>query len=45
MGKIFGDQHRIVYSDASSSGYGGYVVEHGHHFAHGQWDKAEMTRS
>ena len=25
---------RVVYSDASDTGYGGYVVEHGHHIAH-----------
>ena len=26
---------RVVYSDASHSGYGGYMVEHGCHIAHG----------
>ena len=26
---------RVVYSDASSTGYGGYLVEHGNHVAHG----------
>ena len=36
---------RIVYSDASSTGYGGYVVEHGRHFAHGQWSEDEMGKS
>ena len=28
---------RVVYSDASDTGYGGYVVEHGPCAAHGQW--------
>ena len=28
---------RVVYSDASDTGYGGYVVEHCCHIAHGQW--------
>ena len=28
---------RVVYSDASSTGYGGYIVEHGHYTAYGQW--------
>ena len=28
---------RVVYSDASDTGYGGYVVEHGCHIAQGQW--------
>ena len=26
---------RVVYSDASSTWYGGYLVEHGYHVAHG----------
>ena len=26
---------RVVYSDASETGYGGYVVEHGGHIVHG----------
>ena len=36
---------RVVYSDASSSGYGGYLVEHGCHIAHGQWLPNERTQS
>ena len=36
---------RIVYSDASDSGYGGYVVEHGPHVAHGQWSEWEARQS
>ena len=28
---------RVVYTDASDTGYGGYTVEHGCHVAHGQW--------
>ena len=36
---------RVVYSDASSSGYGGYLVEHGCHIAHGQWLPNEKTLS
>lgn len=28
---------RVVYSDASDTGYGGYMVEHGCHIAQGQW--------
>ena len=36
---------RVVYSDASSSGFGGYIVEHGQHFAHGQWREDEIDTS
>jgi hypothetical protein len=36
---------RIVYSDASDSGYGGYVVELGPEVAHGQWSEAEALLS
>ena len=36
---------RVVYSDASSSGYGGYLVEHGCHNAHGQWLPQERIQS
>lgn len=28
---------RVVNSDTSSTGYGGYVVEHGHMIANGLW--------
>ena len=30
---------RVVYSDASDIGYGGYVVEHGSCVAYGQWSE------
>ena len=36
---------RVVYSDASDTGYGGYVVEHGHYTAHGQWTAPEAVLS
>lgn len=36
---------RLVYSDASSTGFGGYVLEHGRHVAHGQWTCSEMGKS
>ena len=36
---------RVVYSDASSSGYRGYLVEHGCHIAHGQWLPEERIQS
>ena len=35
----------ISYSDASNSGYGGYVVELGPEIAHGQWSPAEARNS
>ena len=35
----------VVYTDASSMGYGGYMVEHGCHVAHGQWTPAEAGQS
>ena len=28
---------RVVYSDTSSTGYGGYCIEHGDQVADGQW--------
>lgn len=28
---------RVAYSDASATGYGGYIVEHGNLVANGQW--------
>ena len=34
-----------VYSDASSTGYGGYLVEHGNYVAHGQWNEQEKGES
>lgn len=36
---------RVVYSDASSTGFGGYVVEHGNYVAHGQWNESEAMES
>ena len=36
---------RVVYSDASDTGYGGYVVEHGYHAAYGQWSLSESRQS
>ena len=36
---------RVVYSDASNSGYESYLVEHGCHIAHGQWLPQERIQS
>ena len=36
---------RLVYSDASSTGYGGYLVEHGNKMANGQWSESESKQS
>ena len=36
---------RVVYSDASTTGYGGYVVELGNDVAHGQWSADESRLS
>ena len=36
---------RMVYSDASSTGYGGYMVEHGDKVATGQWSAEEANQS
>ena len=36
---------RVVYSDASATGYGGFTVEYGCHVAHGPWSAEEMTQS
>ena len=36
---------RVVYADASATGYGGFTVEHGCHIAHGSWTAEEMTQS
>ena len=36
---------RIVYSDASNTGFGDYVVQHGPHVAHGQWSEWEAEQS
>ncbi len=36
---------RVVYTAASATGYGGYVVEHGPCVAYGQWTAAEESQS
>ena len=36
---------RVVYTDASESGYGGYIVEHGCHVATGQWSEEDKVKS
>lgn len=36
---------RVVYSDASSTGYGGYYMEHGSYIANGQWTEQEAQQS
>lgn len=36
---------RVVYWDASATGYGGYTVEHGTMIATGQWSAAESSQS
>ena len=36
---------RVVYSDASSTGYGGYCIEHGDQVTAGQWLPQEALRS
>lgn len=36
---------RVVYADASATGYGGYTVDHGYQIAHGLWTAEEATRS
>ena len=36
---------RIVYSDASDTGFGGYIVEHGQYVAHSHWDAVEAQQS
>ena len=36
---------RVVYSDASATGYGGFTVEHGCHAANGAWSEEEMAQS
>ena len=35
----------IVYSNASSTGFGGYTVEHGNLMANGQWSVGEAAQS
>ena len=36
---------RVVYSDASDTGYGGFTVEHGCHIAQGRWFEKEAKQS
>ena len=36
---------RVVYLDASNTGFGGYTVEHGGEVAHGHWDSIEVQQS
>ena len=36
---------RIVYTDASDTGYAGYTVEHGYHIAHDLWSEEEVGLS
>ena len=36
---------QLVYSDASNSDYGGYIIEYGPQIAHGQWSPEETTQS
>ena len=36
---------RVAYSDASSTDYGGYMVEFGNEVAHAQWSKDEAILS
>ena len=36
---------RVAYSDASSTGYGGYCVEHGGHIATGKWSESKVHQS
>jgi hypothetical protein len=37
--------HAIVYSDASNTGYGGYMVENPSDIAHGMWSNNESMKS
>ena len=36
---------RFAYSDASTSGYGGHLVEHGNLVSNGQWSSEEASQS
>ena len=36
---------RVVFTDASETGFGGYTIEHGCHIAHSQWTQQEMHHS
>ena len=39
------DAVRVVYSDASDTGFGAYTVEHAGEVAHGHWDPLEAQQS
>jgi len=42
----YGPDHlQLAYSDASSLGYGGYLVEHSNLVANGQWSSEETSQS
>lgn len=36
---------RVVYSDTSTIGYGGYIVEHGNLVANGQWSVEDSKQN
>ena len=36
---------RVVYSDASDTGFGGYKVQHGGYIVHSQWSEVEAKES
>ena len=36
---------RVIYSDASDTGFGGYTVQHAGEVAHGHWDPLEAQQS
>ena len=36
---------QVIYSDASDTGFGGYMVEHSNQIAHGQWSTWETQQS
>ena len=37
--------YTVIYSDASSTGYGGYIVENPNSIAHGMWSESEKLNS
>ena len=45
MGRPDPSAVRVVYSDASDTGYGGYCVEHGCHITTGKWQGDEVQQS
>ena len=47
MAKVYGTaiSSRVVYSDASDTGYGSYTVEHAYHMAQGLWTQEEISHS